>query len=337
MKNKNLLIRLGGLLALTLVLIFVPLFFQSSGYLVNAMMQVVRWVCFALAFDLVAGHIGAVSLGQPVFFGMGAYVTAYLSKAFNLGFLENWIITAVSMMIIAAIVGVAFFRIRKVTFAIGTLGANMIALLVARSAVNITGGDLCTTDIPHPVLSIPFTNISYPITQPLQYFYLLLPLLLITVLVYMAFTSSRIGRSFTAVREDELRASAVGIYPLRYKLLAFAISAGLIGALGSFQAQYVTVVCPTEMGQEITTTLLIMVFVGGASRMRGVVSAAIFFSLLPRLLESGGAAAISPAVQQLVYGVILVVVMLFLPNGLDGLLTQLMAKWRNRKTSEVSR
>ncbi len=162
--------------------------------------------------------------------------------------------------------GIAFFRIKKVTFAIGTLGANMIALLVARSATNITGGDLCTTDVPHPLISIPFTNISLQISQPIQYFYLLLPLFAITLIVYWAVTTFRIGRAFTAVREDELRASAVGIYPLRYKLLAFALSAGLIGALGSFQAQYVTVVCPTELGQDLTTTLLIMVFVGGAGR-----------------------------------------------------------------------
>lgn len=335
MKKTQSLSKLLSLLVLIGILLFVPYYFRSSGYLVNAMLEMIKWICFALAFDLVAGHIGAVSLGQPVFYGIGAYITAYLSKTFHTGFFANWVISALAMAILATVVGIAFFRIKKVTFAIGTLGANIIALLIARSAVNITGGDLCTTDVPRPVLSIPFTDISLTISQPLQYFYLLLVILLIIVLAYRAITTSRLGRAFTAVREDELRASAVGIFPLRYKLLAFATSAALIGALGSFQVQYVTVVCPTELGQELTTSLLIMVFVGGAGSIRGVVFGAALFSVLPRILESVGTGTIPPAAQNLIYGVILVSVMLFLPNGLDGWLSSITGKLRKKKKEEV--
>jgi branched-chain amino acid transport system permease protein len=318
------------MLVLTAVVLILPRLFPS-GYMINAMIDSVRWIIFALSFDLAAGHVGAVSLGHPAFFGIGAYVTALLGPALGLGFIGNTVVSAFLMALLALFTGVAFFRIRRVTFAIGTLGAVIIAQLVANNAFDLTGGPLCVKGVARPQFSLPFSEAVFKITQPIQYYYLLLPLLVITLLVYRAITSSRIGRAFTAVREDEVRASAVGIHPLRYKLLAFSVGAGLIGALGSFQAQYVTVVCPSEMALGLTTTLLIIVFVGGVGRMRGVIIGAIIFSALPRLLETSGAQAITPAHQQIAYGLILVLVMIFVPDGLDGLMTRFARRYRRRE------
>jgi branched-chain amino acid transport system permease protein len=222
-----------------------------------------------------------------------------------------------------------------VTFAIGTLGAAIIAQLVANNAFNLTRGPMCIQGVPRPEFTIPFTSRVLEITQPVDYYYLQLPLLVITIVIYLALTSSRIGRAFAAVREDEVRASAVGIFPLRYKLLAFAVGAGIVGALGSFQAQYITVVCPSELALGITTTLLIIVFVGGIARFRGVMIGALIFSVLPRLLEAGGTRAIAPAYQQIAYGIILILVMIFLPEGLDGLITNLVRRFRGGKNEEA--
>lgn len=327
-------VRLGTWLVFAAVILALPQIF-TSGYMTNAMIDSVRWIIFALSFDLVAGHIGAVSLGHPAFFGMGAYVTAILASTLGLGFTGSLLLSAGTMAIIALITGVAFFRIRGVTFAIGTMGAIIIAQLFANNAYDLTGGPLCVKGIARPELIIPFTETTLKITKPIQYYYLLLPLLLITILIYKALTTSRIGRAFTAVREDEIRASAVGIYPLRYKLLAFAVGAGIVGALGSFQAQYVTIVCPSEISQDLMTTLLIIVFVGGVSQMRGIIIGAIIFSSIPRLLEAGGQ-IISPALQQVAYGLILMLVMTFLPDGLDGFITRLLRRSKEKKaTPEV--
>jgi ABC-type branched-subunit amino acid transport system permease subunit len=323
-------IRIGLVVALGIVLVVLPQL-ASTGYIINAMLDAVRWTIFALAFDLLAGHVGAVSLGQPAFYGLGAYVTALVGAKLHMGFLGRMLLSAAAMAVLALATGIAFFRIRGVTFAIGTLGAAIMAQLLVNNAVGLTGGAMCTAGIPRPQIGIPFTDITYRIASPTDYFYLLLPFLGITVLLYWTLVHSRIGRAFTAVREDELRASAVGIFPLRYKLLAFALSAGLIGALGSFQAQYVTVVCPTELSQDLTTTLLIMVFVGGVGHMRGVIIGALLFSALPRLLESGGAQSIPPAYQQMAYGVILVTVMLFLPDGLEGLIKRVSGRGSRSK------
>ena len=249
----------------------------------------------------------------------------------------NILLATFIMAVLALGAGVAFFRIRRVTFAIGTLGAAIIAQLIVNSATEITGGALCKIVARRPELAIPFTDTVIKIVKPMQFYYLLLPMLAITLLIYWALTSGRIGRAFTSVREDEIRASAIGINPLRYRLLAFAVGSGIAGALGAFQAYYLTVVCPTEMALDITTTLLIIVFVGGAARLRGVILGALLFSLMPRILELVGGQAITPAYQQVIYGIILVLVMLYLPDGLDGLITRLVRRYQKRSkgTSQI--
>ncbi len=314
------------------LLIALPRLFPS-GYAINLMIDTVRWTIFALAFDLVAGHVSAVSLGQPVFYGLGAYVAAILGPVLAIGYVPIVLLAAVLMALLALAAGIAFFRIRRVTFAIGTLGAAIVAQLVVNSATEITGGALCTRSLPRPEFMLPFGDTALRIVRPVQFYYLLLPMLAITLLVYWALTHSRIGRAFAAVREDEVRASAVGVYPLRYRLLAFAVGSGLTGALGAFQAHYVTIVCPTEMGLDVTTTLLIIVFVGGAASLRGVIVGAVLFSLLPRVIELVAGQTITPAHQQVIYGVILVSVMIFMPDGIDGLITRLTRRLRRRSKS----
>lgn len=303
----------------------------KTDFIFNTMISVVRWIIFALAFDLVAGHIGAVSLGQPIFYGIGAYLTAFLASKLGLGWLGCILVAAFLMGLLALLAGIAFFRIRDVTFAIGTLGAAIVTQLIANSADKLTGGALCRTGIPRPQILLPFMGNAIKIIEPLQYYYLLLPLLVITVVLYLALTRSRIGRAFTAVREDDVRASAIGIYPLRYKLLAFVISGVLIGALGSWQAQYVTVFCPSDMGQDITTTLLIMVFVGGAGRLSGVIVGAVLFSILPSFLQVVGSQYFQPAYQEILYGVILISVMIYMPDGLNGLANRVARRFRRTK------
>jgi ABC-type branched-subunit amino acid transport system permease subunit len=304
---------------LAVVVATLPLLFPNR-YLVNAFINMVMWIIFALSFDLSAGHVGAVSLGHAVFFGVGAYVTAIAAPALGLGFISATLLSAVSMALLAFVAGIAFFRIAEVSFAIGTLGALIMMQIIANNSYELTGGPMCTQNVPRPAFDLPFMAETFVVRDTTHYYYLLLPLLAVTLLVYRLVTTSRIGRAFAAVRQDEVRASALGIHPRSYKLLAFVIGAFLIGALGSFQAQYVTVVCPSELALTYTLNLLIIVFVGGAGRMRGVILGAVLFTLLPRGLETFGGGQIPPAYQQVAYGVILLLVIRFLPDGLDSLL-----------------
>ncbi len=331
MKSKSRrLMRILFIVLAGFVLITLPQFYKT-GYVTNLFIDLVRWTIFALSYDLVAGHVSAVSLGQPVFYAFGAYIAVLLGPVLGLSFLGSILLAAVSMAILALGAGVAFFRTRRVTFAIGTLGAAIIAQILVNNATRFTGGAMCKIGIARPEIAIPFTDTVIKIVKPLQYYYLLLPMLAVTLLIYWALTTGRIGRAFASVREDEVRATAIGIHPLRYRQLAFAVGSGIAGALGAFQASYLTVVCPTELSQEITTTLLIIVFVGGAASMRGVLLGALLFTLLPRFLEVVGGQTFTPAYQQVLYGMILVVVMLFMPEGIEGLIKRYSQSRRKRE------
>ena len=320
-----------GFVILTLVL---PQFLRT-GYLINALIVTVTWIIFALSFDLSAGHVGTVSLGHPVFFGLGAYVTALAAPALGLDYVGSVLLSMLAMGVLAYVSGIAFFRIAEVTFAIGTLGALIIAQLLANNAFEITGGPMCTQGVSRPVINL-FGLTTISVTEPIEYYYLLLPLLFLTILVYRRLAHSRIGRAFAAVRQDEVRALAMGINPMRYKLLAFAAGGALIGALGSFPAQYITLVCPSELALSYTLNLLIIVFVGGSGSFRGVLLGAIIFTVLPRILETVG--NVPPAYQQLIYGVILLLVIRFLPDGLDSVIERVLARRRgvSREVSDAA-
>ncbi|HMN13259.1 MAG TPA: branched-chain amino acid ABC transporter permease [Bellilinea sp.] len=302
-----------------LVLLILPQVVRT-GYIRNAMIDILRWGAFALAFNLIAGEVGQVSFGQSVFFGLGAYSTALIGSKLHLGWLGSMLFAAVAMGLLAIVVGFIFFRIREVTFAIGTMGFAIITQMWANTSMDVTGGSLCSLGVERAVLTLPFTSLAIPITKPVQFYYLLLPIFFIILWVMWRINNSRTGKAFNAVRDDEVRAASIGINPLKYKILGLVISAMVIGLLGSFQAQYLTVVCPSELGLEITNTLMIMTFVGGIGSLRGTLIGAAIFAALPRLLEAGGKYAVPPYLQQIFYGLILILVILFMPNGIDGLL-----------------
>lgn len=300
----------------------------TTGYARAVMVLTTMFVIFALSYDLSVGHVGTVHLAPPAFFGLGAYVTAVVGGALNLQFVANILISTLAMALLALLIGIPFFRLSDVTFAIGTLAFAIISQLVVNNAVSITGGPLCIKDVPRPAFPLPGSSV-FVVSSAAEYYYLLLPLLFLTVIIYQLLTSSRLGRSFVAVREDEILASSIGIHPLRYKMLAFVVGAAIAGGLGSFQAQYITVVCPTELALDFTLRLLIIIFVGGTGSLLGVVMGGIIFTVLPELMRSLGSLNITPAHQLIIFAIILLIVINFSPEGLKGLTN----RWRRRPRS----
>ncbi len=315
----------AGSVAIALVL---PLIF-TTGYARAVLVLTSMFIIFALSYDLSVGHVGTVHLAPPAFFGLGAYVTAIIGPILGLNFVANLLLSAAIIALLAILIGIPFFRLSDVTFAIGTLAFALVSRIVMNNAVSITGGPLCIKDVPRPSLILP-GGAPYVISSAQQYYYLLLPLLFFTVLIYHLLTTARIGRSFVAVREDEVLAASAGINPLRYKMLAFVVGAAIAGGLGSFQAQYITVVCPTELALDFTLRLLIIIFVGGAGTLLGVVLGSIIFTVLPELMRSLGQFQISPVHQLIIFSVILIVVISYAPDGLKGMFDRTRIRTRRR-------
>ncbi|BCV25843.1 MAG TPA: branched-chain amino acid ABC transporter permease [Firmicutes bacterium] len=254
-------------------------------------------VILALGLNLVSGFTGQLSLGHAAFMGIGAYTAALLTKA-GQPFLAALTAGGLVAALAGALIGIPTLRLRGDYLAIATLGFGEILRVVALNQ-KITGGPVGLRAIPG---------------------YTTLPIVLIAVaLTYLSLVrilGSRLGRAFVAVREDELAADAMGIDTTQTKILAFAVGAFYAGVAGGLYAHYIRYINPSNFGFMRSIEILSMVVLGGMGSLPGAVLGAVALSTLPELLRS-----VSPAVaqyRQLIYGALLVVAMLWFPQGLAG-------------------
>jgi ABC-type branched-subunit amino acid transport system permease subunit len=301
---------------------------MASYLLNNFAIQSLVWVALALSYDLSVGHAGTVTLAHPAFLGIGAYTAGILVTRFETPFLPAMMAAVVLAGAVALAVGVPFFRLSDVFFAIGTLGFAFMVQIVAVNWQEVTRGALCITRIPRPLLRL--GPLAVQVTDLTGFYYLILGIAAVTVVVYLALTTGRMGRAFAAVRGDEGLAQTFGFNPLVYKMLAFVVGAMLASGVGVFHAHYVSVLCPDILGTFFTLNLLVVVFLGGVGKLRGVVAGAVLFTIVPEL------ARFAQVLAQLVYGVVLLLVVLYAPEGIDGIVRQTVW-WCARRNSSWRR
>ena len=305
---------------LLLLLLLVPQVIQLS-YLLDVFIVTALYVGLALSYDLIVGHVGSLSLAQPAFYGIGAYAVALLSTRAGWPAMACLVAAAIIAGLFALPVGIPSFRLSQYSFAIGTLGFATVAQLVAQNYIDLTDGPMCVTGVPKASIG----GLSFA-TLP-SFYYLILAVVIGIYLFTRRLVGSRIGRSFAAVRENEPLASAVGVSPLKYKLLAFSLSAALAGVIGGMYAYYVNVVCPSELSLFITLNLLVILFIGGAGSLRGVVVGAIAGTSLPELLR------LASSWRLVLFGAALLVIINFFPDGLEGGFRRIERRLARRITS----
>ncbi len=264
----------------------------------------------ALSFDLLAGHLGYVSLAHPAFFGVGAYTAALLNTRWGLPVGPTFLAALGGGALLALATSAPFFRLSELSFAIGTLGLSLVVQAVANNWVELTGGPMCVTGVGYPAPGF-LARLGPP---QVGAYYVAFALAVAVAALYAALTTGRVGRVLAAVQGDEVLASAFGVNPLRYKVVGFAVSAAVAAAAGAFYAHYTTVICPDDLSPLLTLNLLVMVFVGGLGSLRGVLVGTALFTTLTE------AARFAEAVSQLVYGLVLLAVVLFAPDGLEAIL-----------------
>lgn len=298
-------------LAVLAVALYLPHIEAASYYLSTAIMAL-TYVALALAFDLVVGGVGALSLAQPVFFGFGAYTAALLSHRYHLGGLWTELPVALGgAALLSLAIGIPSFRLSLHSFAIGTLGFALIAQLIVSNWISFTGGPLCITPVPPLTIGLP--GGSRTLVSLDQQYYAFVGVAIGTIGAVALISRSRLGLAYSAVRDDPLLASSRGLWPTQLRLSAFAISAAMSALVGVFFAHYQTVVCPSQMDIYIMELLLIMVFVGGRGSRRGVVVAAIVFTVVPEYLR------VAAAWRLAVFGGLLLLSVIFVPGGFEQL------------------
>ena len=261
---------------------------------------------------------GQLSLANAAFMGMGAYLGASLTLNGNWPFLPTLLAAMVVPMAAAAIVGLPTLRLRGVFLAIATIGLGEVLRVIIVN--NAPGGA-------EGISRIPVKTANWH----------LLVALAGTLYLTWRLRGSRMGYAFEAIREDETVAKTMGINTTAYKLAAFVLSAAIAGLAGALKAHLFRAITPGDYGFVLAVDILSFAVVGGSSSFLGPVLGAVLLTVLPELLRSQllrGVVNIQAGWQtQLLNGVILLLVILFLPNGLISLFT----RTRRRGTPRPSR
>lgn len=304
--------RLGLAAAFLAAAIVAPRLVPSS-YAAHALVTLALYVVLALAFDLMAGHVGAVSLAAPAFYAIGAYTAGILATRYDAGFLLTLPAGTALAVLVAIAVGWPLFRLSDLAFAIGSLGLGLITAALANNLTELTGGPMCTTGVSPARVALGPLVLS---TVTPRTAYALVALLAgAALLTYLALTTHRVGRTVAMIQGDEPLAAAFGVNPLRHKLTLFAASAALTAAAGVFYAHYTTVVCPADFSPFLTINLLVMVFVGGSGSLGGVLVGTALFVTVSEAVR--GFAHLG----NLLFGAVLLLAVLALPRGVWGWVT----------------
>ena len=280
----------------------------QQRYILHVLIFTALYGALALSFDLVVGHVGSLSLAHPAFFGVGAYGLALLATEARWPFTAALAAGLVLAGLAAVVVGVPMFRLTEHSFAMGTLGLALVTQIVATNWVDFTRGPLCVTGIPKPQIGV------LRIATLSGFYWMGLTTLALVALLYHGLTTFRLGRAFHAVRDNETLASSAAIDPLRYRMLAFTIAGALAGGIGALYVSYVGVLCPGELTVSLSVNLLVMIFLGGVGSLRGVVVGAAAFTALPEVLR------MAPTWRMVIYGLLLLVIVIRAPEGLEGVM-----------------
>ena len=268
------------------------------------------YVLIALGLNVVVGEAGLLDLGYVAFFAVGGYTMGLLGTKAHWPFFAILPVGIGLSMMAGVILGGPTLRLRGDYLAIVTLGFGEIVHLVAVNTDSI-GGPRGVSGIPHPPnLNLLGFHLQFGILDPKPYYYLLLAMIVLTVIVVTNLKRSRVGRAWTAIREDEDAAELMGVPTFRFKLWAFAIGAGIGGAAGVFYASKVISINPDNFVFTYSVLFLAAVVLGGSGNIPGVIVGAIVVAYLPERFRQ------FQQYRVVVFGAALVAMMIFRPQGL---------------------
>ncbi len=282
-------------------------------YLIHLAILFAIYAILGISLNLVVGYTGLLSVTQAAFYGIGAYATAILLTQSGVGFFLSVILGIIITAIISFLIGMVLSKFSGDYYALGSLGFNVIIFSIFLNWQDLTRGPLGIPGISRPNLfGIDFSsNLSFLILS-----------LLFLILIYLAsrfIINSSFGRALKAIREDEKALQVFGYNTLYFKLAIFVISAGMAAVAGSLFASYITFIDPSSFTLMESIFILAIIILGGLANLRGSILGALFLILLPEILRFVGFPTdIAAQMRQVVYGIILILLMLYRPQGLVG-------------------
>lgn len=285
-------------------------FFLRTDYWRDLLVLAVIFAILTLSLDIIISGMGQFSLGHQAFFAIGAYTSSLLSLRLGVAPFLSFLAAFASAALAGLLVGyIALRSTRGVYLAIVTLGFSVIMFVVVRYFKDFTGGSWGITDIPPPVIAIPgLPEIVFK--SEFSYYYLALVFLIVTIYLISRWQRSRFGRAAAALRESEMLAKSTGVPAVRLYAMTFGLAAAIAGLSGALYAHYLHYVSPMLFGIFYLFKLLVMLFVGGVGTMGGPVLGAVIFTLVPEMFPT------SEEVDFLIFGIILLITIVFMPQGI---------------------
>lgn len=353
-----------GVLAAVLLFVVMPVVGIQNTYYLDVITQVGIYVSLAIGLNIVVGFAGLLNFGYVAFYAFGAYFYAIFATSQAGNFIPaaiahfpvsgNWfwlflLFGAALAGLLGLLLGFPVLRLRGDYLAVVTLGfAEIIRILFNNmdKPINFTNGPKGLTPIQPPEI------FGYVLNAPIHFYFIVLVVVIITIIIATRLDTSRIGRAWAAIREDELAARAMGVPVVRMKLLAFVIGASFAGAMGVIFAAKQTFIDPSSFGFMESIGILCMVILGGLGSVSGAIMGAVavvmlqlnilkeFSDYLGQLSAQGILnipSQVDPAkYEKMIFGLILILTCIYRPQGILPAKRSLPAWFKGRKENDIS-
>lgn len=276
-----------------------------STYMLHILILVIMWSVIGMSWNLLGGYCGQVSFGHAAYFGVGAYTAGILYSKLGASPWYGVPLSIVVVMAFSFVLGFVVLRLRGPFFALATLASGEVMRVSAENWVGFTGG----------TLGIMLHERTW--VEKTWYYYIILSIAALTYLFIKKLIESKLGYYFVAIREDQDAAESLGIDTTLYKTIALCISGALTGVAGAFYMNYMGYIDPNVVFalHDISIITIMIVMVGGVATYWGPFVGAVIMVLLAEWVRSIPGLG---AAHQTLFGILLIVIIIFLPNGVVG-------------------
>jgi branched-chain amino acid transport system permease protein len=295
----------------------------KGDYYVSALIFIGIHAIMALGLNLLMGYAGQISLGHAAFYGIGAYTSAILTTMLRWSPWLGLAAAAVVAALIAYLIGKPTLKLRGHYLAMAPLGFGIIMRIVFLEYYPLTGGTSGLTGVP------PLSIAGHELLSDRQYYYVVWFFAIGLIWLSYNIVESRVGRALRAVHGSEAAAASVGVDTAKYKLQVFVLSGMYCGLAGALYAHYVRFVNPDPFGFMFSIELVVMVVIGGMASIWGAIVGASTITMLGQALQQ------FEDFDVIVFGLILMLVMVFMPMGLTKAAVDLVARWRAPRVEPV--
>ena len=283
------------------------------NYLLHLFIMISIYSVLAMSINIITGYAGLLSLAHAAFYGIGAYTTTLMMIKLGINFFPALICGIIVTGLLSLAIGYPSLKLKGDYFVLTTIGFQIIVFSILYNWISLTRGPYGIPGIPRPSL------LGHEVSSLPEYFVFSLIIALVVFIFVRLLANSPFSRALRAMRDVELAASAMGKDVFRLKFCSIMVGSSLAAIAGALYATYVTYIDPTSFTLDESIFILTLLLVGGSGNLRGPIVGAIFMVLLPEALRFIGLPdTIAPNVRQIIYGLLLIILMRYRPQGLAG-------------------